>query len=92
MIQKNDSFIVKIEDMTTEGEGIGKVEGFPLFIKDTVIGDEAEIKVIKVKKTYGYGRLMRLLVPSKDRVEPACPVARQCGGCQLPWPTKNSWS
>ncbi len=83
MIQKNDSFIVKIEDMTTEGEGIGKVEGFPLFIKDTVIGDEAEIKVIKVKKTYGYGRLMRLLVPSKDRVEPACPVARQCGGCQL---------
>lgn len=83
MIKKNDNFVVKIEDMTTEGEGIGKVEGFPLFIKDTVVGDEVEIKVIKVKKTYGYGKMMRLIAPSQYRVEPPCPVARQCGGCQL---------
>lgn len=82
-MKKNELFTVKIEDMTTEGEGIGKAEGFPLFIKDTVIGDEAEVKVIKVKKTYGYGRLMRLIRPSEYRVEPPCPVARQCGGCQL---------
>ena len=83
MWKKNDSVILKIEDMTTEGEGIGKADGFPLFVKDTVIGDEAEVKIIKVKKSYGYGRLMRLLRPSPDRVVPACPVARQCGGCQF---------
>lgn len=83
IMKKNESYTVKIEDMTTEGEGVGKVEGFPLFIKDTVVGDEAEIKVTKVKKTYGYGRMTRLISPSEYRVEPACPVARQCGGCQL---------
>lgn len=83
MMKKNDCFTVKIEDMTTDGDGIGKVDGFPLFIKDTVVGDEVEIKVIKVKKTYGYGRMMRILVPSPFRVDPPCPVARQCGGCQL---------
>lgn len=83
VMQKNDFVIVTIEDMTTEGEGIGKVKGFPLFIKDSIIGDQVRAKILKVKKTYGYARVEEILVPSKDRVEPACDVARQCGGCQL---------
>jgi 23S rRNA (uracil1939-C5)-methyltransferase len=69
--------------MTEDGEGIGKVDGFTVFIKDTVIGDRVEAKLIKNKKTYGYGRLMRVLEPSGFRVEPSCPVAAPCGGCQL---------
>ena len=81
--QKNDVLTVKIEDMGHDGEGIGKCEGYTLFVKDTVIGDLAEVKVIKAKKNYGYARLMRLIEPSAHRVEPACPVARPCGGCQL---------
>lgn len=81
--QKNDVLTVKIEDMGHDGEGIGKCEGYTLFVKDTVIGDLAEVKVIKAKKNYGYARLMRLIEPSPHRVAPICPVARPCGGCQL---------
>ena len=62
--QKNDVLTVKIEDMGHDGEGIGKCEGYTLFVKDTVIGDLAEVKVIKAKKNYGYARLMRLIEPS----------------------------
>ena len=81
--QKNDVLTVKIEDMGHDGEGIGKCEGYTLFVKDTVIGDLAEVKVIKAKKNYGYARLVRLIEPSAHRVESVCPVARPCGGCQL---------
>lgn len=82
-LKKEDCVTVTIEDIGTGGEGIGKADGYTLFIKDTVIGDVVEAKVIKAKKNYGYGRLVRVITPSKDRVLPKCPVARQCGGCQL---------
>ena len=82
-IKKNEEYEVQIEDMSSDGAGIGKLGTFPLFIKDTVIGDRVRVKVIKVKKNYGYGRLMEILMPSPDRVEAKCPVARQCGGCTL---------
>lgn len=82
-MKKNDYSVVEIIDINQDGEGIGKVDGYTLFIKDTVVGDVAEIKVIKAKKSYGYGRLVKLIKPSEKRVAPRCPVARQCGGCQL---------
>ena len=82
-MKKDDLVKIFIEDMGKDGEGIGKVDGFTLFVKDAVIGDEAEVKIMKMKKNYGYARLMRLIRPSAERVEPVCPVARQCGGCQI---------
>ncbi len=82
-IKKNDSFTVVIEDLSEDGAGIGKVDGYIWFIKDTVIGDKVEAKAMKMKKSYGFARLVKVLTPSKNRIEPACPVARQCGGCQL---------
>lgn len=82
-IKKNDVFDIFIEDISEDGEGIGKVDGFILFVKGAVIGDQARVKVMKTKKTYGYARLMEVLTPSPDRVEPVCPVAGPCGGCQL---------
>jgi 23S rRNA (uracil1939-C5)-methyltransferase len=81
--KKNDYLTVTIEDMSSEGEGIGKADGFTLFVKDAVIGDTAEVKIIKVKKSYAYARLEKLLKPSIHRVEPVCTTYRQCGGCQL---------
>ncbi len=81
--KKNDYLTVKIEDISSEGEGIGKVDGFTLFVKDTVIGDVAEVKIMKAKKSYAYARLEKLITPSPYRVEPECPTYRQCGGCQL---------
>lgn len=82
-MKKNDVVTVTIEDFGINGEGIGKTEGYTLFVKDTVIGDLAEVKVMKAKKNYGYGKLLKILRPSKDRTTPECPVARQCGGCQI---------
>ncbi|MFR6129743.1 MAG: 23S rRNA (uracil(1939)-C(5))-methyltransferase RlmD [Lachnospiraceae bacterium] len=83
-MQKNEIVKVKIEDIGVGGEGIGKVDGYTLFIKDAIIGDVVEAKVMKAKKNYGYARLMNVLTPSKDRVEePVCPMARKCGGCQI---------
>ena len=81
--RKNDMVTLDIVDCGTNGEGIGKADGFTVFVKDAVIGDRVTAKIMKAKKNYGYGRLMEILTPSPDRAEPVCPSARQCGGCQL---------
>lgn len=81
--RKNDLVTLEIEDCGIDGEGIGKADGFTVFVKDAVIGDKVTAKIIKAKKNYGYGRLMEVLKPSPYRVEPKCAFARQCGGCQL---------
>lgn len=83
-MQKNDTVTVMIEDMGANGEGIGKIDGYTLFVKDAVIGDVVEAKIMKAKKNYGYGKLMSILTPSEYREEaPACKMARKCGGCQI---------
>jgi len=82
-MQKNDVVKVTIEDIGVNGEGIGKVDGFPLFIKDSITGDVVEAKVIKSKKSYAYAKLTKIVEPSPYRVPPKCPYARQCGGCQI---------
>ena len=82
-MNKNDIVTVEITDIGVSGEGIGHVDGYTLFIKDAVIGDVVEAKVMKAKKNYGYARLMKVLTPSEYRVEPKCAFARRCGGCQI---------
>ena len=82
-IEKNDILTVEITDTGIEGEGIGKTDGFILFVKDAVIGDTVQVKVMKAKKNYAYAKLEKVLVPSPFRVQPPCPFHRQCGGCQL---------
>ena len=82
-MEKNQEFIVTIEDMNDDGAGVGKVDGYIWFVKDAVIGDVVRAKAMKMKKSYGFARLMEVLEPSASRVIPSCPVARQCGGCQL---------
>ena len=77
--QKNELVTVTIEDMGSEGEGIGKADGFTLFVKDAVVGDKVEAKIVKSKKNYAYARLEKVLEPSPFRVEPACACHRQCG-------------
>lgn len=81
---KNQLFVVDIADMSDAGEGIGKMaDGFTWFIRNAVIGDRVEARVMKVKKTYGYARLVRIVEASEYRVEAACSVAGRCGGCQM---------
>ncbi len=81
--EKDDSVTLVIEDMGADGEGIGKIDGFTFFVKDALIGDKVEAKVMKVKKGYAYARLMRIVSPSPNRTEPRCPYHKQCGGCQI---------
>ncbi len=82
-LKKNDLIDLKIEDMSAEGEGIGKQDGFTFFVKDAVIGDVIEARVTKLKKSYGYARLEKITTPSEYRVEPPCAFHKQCGGCQI---------
>lgn len=81
--EKNQILTVEITDMTADGEGIGKIDGYPFFIKDAIIGDQARIRVTRAKKNYGYGRLEKVLMPSPFRIDAKCSFHRQCGGCQL---------
>lgn len=81
--EKDDNVTLVIEDMGSDGEGIGKIDGFTFFVKDAVIGDKVEAKVMKVKKGYAYARLMRVISPSPNRTDPECPYHKQCGGCQI---------
>ena len=81
--EKNQVLTVEIIDITSEGEGIGKIDGFPFFVKDAVIGDHAQVRVTRVKKNYAYARLEKVLVPSPFRVDAKCMFHKQCGGCQI---------
>lgn len=80
---KNDIVRLEITDIQTEGMGVGKIEGYALFVKDAVVGDLLDARIVKVKKNYGYGRIERIISASPERVKERCPIARQCGGCQL---------
>ncbi len=82
-MKKNDLVEVTIESMGSAGEGIGRIDGYPLFVKDTFPGDRARVSLTKVKKTYAFARLVELLEPSPDREEPRCAQHRRCGGCQI---------
>ena len=82
-MKKNDKITVTIEDIGVNGEGIGKVEGYTLFVKDAIIGDTVEAVITKPKKNYAYAKMLKVIESSKHRVPAKCPVARQCGGCQI---------
>ena len=81
--RKNDVVTVQIDDIGNDGEGIGKIDGYTLFVKDAVIGDIVDAKITKVKKNYGYARMEKVITPSPFRIEPRCAFHRQCGGCQI---------
>ena len=80
---KNEQISLTIEDLTEEGAGVGKVDGFPFFVKDTVPGDVVIASVTRIKRNYAFARLVQIVQPSRDRVDVRCPVAKACGGCQL---------
>ena len=82
-MKKNEKIVLKIEDIGVNGEGIGKIDGYTLFVKDALIGDTVEAVITKAKKNYGYAKMLNILETSPNRVEKRCPVARQCGGCQI---------
>lgn len=82
-LEKNQMLTVTIEDLTHDGSGVAKIEGYPLFIKDALPGEEVCVKVVKVNKKFGFARIEKIEKESPNRVTPPCPVYHKCGGCQL---------
>jgi 23S rRNA (uracil1939-C5)-methyltransferase len=81
--KKNQELIVDIISEGYEGEGVAKPEGFPIFIPGVLKGEKVKIILVKLTKNHGFGKLIEILQPSQQRVEPACPIYKRCGGCQL---------
>lgn len=82
-MKKNETFIATCSDYTYEGAGVVHLDDMVFFVPGLIVGEEAELGITALKKNYGYARIVRLLKPSKHRVEPKCTVNRLCGGCQL---------
>ena len=83
MLEKNSIYTIEIEDLGHSGEGVGKIDGFTVFVHGAIPGDYVKIKLTTLKKNYGIGKIIEILRPSQDRVEPRCPLANICGGCQI---------
>ncbi|MBC7766001.1 MAG: 23S rRNA (uracil(1939)-C(5))-methyltransferase RlmD [Hyphomonadaceae bacterium] len=82
-IQKNDIVTINVTALGLEGEGIGRVDTFAVFVPNALVGDIVEVKIIKVKSHFGYGKIINIVTPSKARINPACESFPQCGGCQM---------
>jgi len=83
MIEKNKNYIIKIDDLNKDGGGIGKINGFTVFVEDALPQDLAEIKAIKICKNHAYGKLIKVIKASPYRIRPECQYSKKCGGCTL---------
>ena len=81
MLTKNQVITAEITDISSEGSGVCRADGFAVFVPDTAVGDTAEIRIVKVLKSYAYGIVEKLITPSPDRIQPVCPQYKKCGGC-----------
>lgn len=82
-VKKNDELIIKITGQGIQGEGVGKIEGFTVFIDGAINGEVAKVKIVKVNKNFAFAKLIDIVEPSQNRVEPKCSIYKKCGGCQL---------
>lgn len=82
-MEKNDVIELKITGLTNEGSGVGRYEGMAVFVPMTAVGDVILCHIVKVLKSYAFGRVEELLTPSPDRVKNDCPSYGKCGGCSF---------
>ena len=80
-LQKNKVYRCQITDYTADGTGLAKIEGRAVFVPRTAVGDQCDVRIVKVTKNVAFGRVEKIIVPSAQRTAPACPVADKCGGC-----------
>lgn len=83
MVEKNNEYILDIISVGYEGEGIAKIDGYPIFIEGAILGEKVKALIVKVKKNYAYGKLLEVIESSAERVEPKCKVYKRCGGCTV---------
>lgn len=82
-VKQGDNITLTVNGLGSSGEGVGKYEGFTVFVKGALPEEEVRVTITLVKKSYAVGALEEIVKASAERVEPACPVYKECGGCQL---------
>ena len=82
-VEKNKEYVVDVHGMGYEGEGVSKIDNFTVFIPGALENEKVKIRIVKINKNFGFGKLMEVLEPSPDRAEPECGIYKRCGGCQL---------
>jgi len=82
-VEKNEDYIIDIDNMGYEGEGVGKIDGFTVFVAGAIVGEKVKIKIVKVSKNFAFGKLLEIIEKSKGRIEPVCIIYKNCGGCNL---------
>ncbi|MEG0134345.1 MAG: TRAM domain-containing protein, partial [Clostridium sp.] len=83
MLEKNKEYILDIVAQGYEGEGIAKVDSYPVFIQGALTGEKVKVLVIKVNKNFAFGKLLEIIEPSEERVLPQCEHYKRCGGCSI---------
>ena len=82
-VEKNKRYVMKIDSLANAGEGVGKIDGFTIFVEGALPQEEIEVLIVKVKKHFAYGKLQKIMTPSPERAETLCSVTGICGGCQM---------
>ncbi len=80
---KNEDYIMTIDNMGYEGEGVGKIDNFTVFVAGAIVAEKVKIKIVKISKSFAFGKLLEILEPSASRIEPVCSIYKNCGGCNL---------
>ena len=88
LIEKNKEYILDIVSQGYEGEGIAKInDTFPIFIEGALKGERVNVRIVKSKKSFAYGKLLEVIEPSLERCEAKCSIHKRCGGCKLQYST-----
>lgn len=82
-IRKNQYYEVEVTNLGYNGEGIGRINGFTVFVEGALVGEIVKVKIVKVNKRFAFGKMIEIIKYSKDRVNPNCEIYNKCGGCQL---------
>lgn len=82
-VEKNKDYIIDIVSMGYEGEGVGKVNNFTVFVQGALLGETVKVKIVKLSKNFAHGKLLEVIKSSKHRIEPVCSIYKRCGGCQM---------
>jgi len=83
MLNKNDIIEAEISGYTSEGNGVARYKGYPVFVPGTVKGEKVKIKILKPLKKYAFGKALEIITPSEGRISPVCPISQKCGGCTI---------
>ncbi|MBW9155573.1 23S rRNA (uracil(1939)-C(5))-methyltransferase RlmD [Clostridium tagluense] len=82
-VKKNEDYIMTIDNMGYEGEGVGKIDNFTVFVAGAILGEKVKVKIVKISKSFAFGKLLEIIESSSSRIEPVCTIYKNCGGCNL---------